>query len=242
VAFFNGGIMASNTKTTVLDILQQISDLRGESSTNTDANRIRFVSRTERDFARRFFWRIFLLPNQTTVGSGVNDYTLGSATYPFRPKGLMEVFVDTTGDSDVTQESSRYQIVDYAKFKNLYNRNNATRMVYEWYDVANDVWKMHINPAPEATETITYSYFWEPPKRTVTTDAVICPNPKIIVLLAAADLFDSEDELQKAQLYKNEAEQLILELQSLENTPAVNQLYSMGAIESSISDNGIGSY
>jgi len=234
--------MGTNTKTTVLDILQQISDLRGESSTNTDANRIRFVSRAERDFARRFLWRIFLLPNQTTVGTAVNDYTIGSATYPFRVKGLMEVFVDTTGDSDVTQESCRYQIVDYATYKNLYNRNNAERLVYEWYDVANDLWKMHINPAPEATETITYSFFWEPPTRTLTTDAVVCPNPKILALLAAADLYDSEDELQKAQLYKNEAEQLISELQSLEVMPAVNQLYSMGAIESSVSEHGLGNY
>ena len=219
-----------------------ISDLRGESSVNTDSKRIRLVSNVEKDFARRFLWRIFLLRDQTKVGDGTNDYEVGSATYPFRPKGLTEVFVNTTGSSEMTAESCRYKIVDYAKFKNLYNRNPAERMVYEWYYVENDMWKMHINPAPDDTETITYSYFWEPPTRTLTTDPVICPNPKIIALLALSDLYDSEDELQKSQLYKNEAEQLVMELQSLENTPAVNQLYSMGAIESSISDNGIGTY
>ena len=61
--------MSTNTKTTVLDILQQISDLRGESTTDTGANRIRFVSRAERDFARRSFRRIFLLKDQAVVGS-----------------------------------------------------------------------------------------------------------------------------------------------------------------------------
>jgi hypothetical protein len=97
---------------------------------------------------------------------------------------------------------------------------------------------MHINPAPAITETTTYSYFWEPPTRTLTTDAIICPNPKIISLLALADLAHSEDELQTEQLLKNEAEQLIAELIGLENTPAINQTFSMGAIEG----RGIGSY
>lgn len=231
----------SNTKHTVQDILQLISDLRGESGVNTDANRIRFISRTEKDFARRHLWRIFLLKNQTKVGDGTNDYEVGSTTYPYRPKGLVEVFVDTTGETSYP-ESSRYQIVDFYKYKELYNMNAAERMVYEWYDAENDVWKMHINPAPEATETITYSHFWEPPARTLTTDPVICPNAKIIALLAAADMYDSEDELQKAQLYKNEAEQLVLELQSLETMPNVSQILTMGAIENPSGNNGIGSY
>ena len=192
------------------------------------------VSRAEKDFARRTFWRTHLIKDQTVVGTAANDYDLGSATYPFRPKGLTEVLVATTGDSP----TQKYSIVDFNNFKDLYVGNSYEYMVYEWYDVANDKWKMHINPAPAITETITYSHYWEPPTRTTSSDAVICPNPKIIALLALADLAHSEDEMQTEQLLKNEAEQLIAELIGLENTPAVNQTYSMGAIEGQ----GIGSY
>lgn len=217
-----------------------MADLRGESSVDTSAKRIRLISRAEKDFSKRLFWRTHLYRNQTVVGSGVNDYTVGSATYPFRPKGLTEVFVATTGDT--VTDTHKHDITDYNNFKNIYSRDSSTKVAYEWYDVANDLWKMHINPAPEATETITYSYYWEAPTRTLTSDVVICPNPKIIALLALGDLYDSEDENQKSQIYKAEAEQLITELVSLENTPAVNQRYSMTAIENMTRGNGIGTY
>jgi hypothetical protein len=224
----------SNTKSTVNDILQIMADVRGESSVDVSSKRIRMVSRAEKDFARRIFWRTFLLKDQTTVGYGNNDYEIGSATYPFRPKGLMEVMVATTGDTP----TQKYSIVDFNNFKDLYIANNGERMVYEWYNASDDKWNMHINPAPAVTETITYSFFWEPPTRTTTTAAIICPNPKIIALLALADLAHSEDEIQTEQLLKNEAEQLIAELVGLENTPAINQTYSMRTAEGK----GFGTY
>lgn len=99
--------MATNIRDTVSNILQIISDKRGESSTNTDANRIRAVSRANKDFANRKFWRFYLLPNQTTVGTASNDYTVGSATYPMRFKGLTEVFVATTTDTVKTMEAHK---------------------------------------------------------------------------------------------------------------------------------------
>jgi hypothetical protein len=234
--------MSTNTQPTVSDVLQIVSDLRGESSTNTDAIRIRAVSRANQDFARRMLWRFYRLDNQTMVGTAVNSYTIGSATNPMRMKGLTEVFVSDTTDTDKTQESQRYSIVDYNTYKNLYNLNNNEQMVYEWFDVANDVWKMYINPAPAATKTITYSFYWEPPAKTLTTDKVICPNPIILADLAIAQIYESEDERELALEKRNEAEQLIAEIIGKENSPAINQRYSMGAVENATSNHGIGSY
>jgi hypothetical protein len=228
----------SNTKSTVNDILQMISDLRGESTVDSSGNRIRFVSRAEKDFAKRKLWRTHLLKNQTMVGTAANDYTIGDATYLYRPKGLTELFVETTGSTDMTPISLSYRIVDFANFKTLYSSNTSEKMVYEWYDAANDLWKIHVNPAPAITETLTYSYYFDVPTRTLTTDDIICVNPRIIALIALADIYDTEDELQKAQLAKNEAEQLIVEQIALEDMPAVGQTYSMGAVEG----RGFGTY
>jgi hypothetical protein len=234
--------MATNLQPTVNDVLQIVSDMRGETSINTDAIRIRAVSRANQDFARRMFWRFYRRDNQTVVGSGVNSYTIGDATYPMRMKGLTEVFVAETSDTDKTQATMAYSIVDYNVYKNLYNGNNSTQVVYEWFDTANDLWKMFINPKPASTDTITYSYYWEPPTKTATTDEVICPNLNVLADLTLAQIYESEDERDLALEKKNEAEQLIAECISKENSPAVNQLYSMGAIENVTSSHGIGNY
>jgi len=232
----------SNIKYTVEEILQMVSDMKAENSTNTDAERIRFVSNANKDFAKRNFWRTHRLSNQTQVGDATNDYTIDSVTYPMREKGLTEVFVTTTGSTNMTPEASRRALVDFNVYKNAFNQNNSAKMCYEWYDLETDVWKMHINPAPAATETITYSYFFEPPTLTATTDSVICPNPKIIMYLVLADISHSEEEYEEEQLWRAEAEQLVLERSALENTPAVNQQYSMGAAENSGSIRGYGTY
>jgi hypothetical protein len=165
----------------------------------------------------------------------VNDYSIAVTNYPMRYKGLTELFVDSGA---TTQEAYRYDIVDFNVYKKIYNANNAEQIVYEWYDKVNDVWKMHINPAPAATDTITYSYYWEPSTLTATTDYCVCPNPKIIALMASAEIHESEDERDVAKEEKNEAEQLISELYGQDNSPAWNQLYGVGSIEGS----GIGNY
>jgi len=229
-------IMATLSSSTVSDILQLISDLRGESAVNTDALRIRAVSNAERDFARRNFWRVHLIRNATTTGDGTGDYTIGSSTYPMREKGLSEVYIG--GQT----EDKRVAIVDYMQYQNLINNNAAAKIAYEWYDQATDAWKMHINPVVAVADTIYYSYFFQPPIRTATSDAVICPNIRVIALLAMADIYHGEEELQKEQLAKQEAEQLIEELIGMEQSPAHNQLYAMTAIENSITPRGFGSY
>lgn len=228
--------MATQTAGTVNDVLQIIADLRGESSVDSSAMRIRAVSRSERDYALRKYWRTHRLESTTTGDGSASDFTIGSASYPMRIKGLTEVFVGGT------TEDKRHQIVDFNKYKNLYNRDNSTKMAYEWYDAANDAWKVHINPVPANGDTIYYTYFWEPPTRTATSDAVVCPNLKIIAKLALGYIYEGEDEDQKAILAKQDAEQMILELDGMEVMPAQNQIYTVGAIENSVQDQGFGTY
>lgn len=227
--------MATQTSFTVLEALTRISDLRGESPVDTNASRIRAVSHSERDFAKRKFWRTHLLRDQTTTSTGSADVTIGSSTFPMRMKGLTELFVDGT------LESSRYEIVDFNVFKIRYNNSNSDRMVYEWYDATNDLWKVHINPTPETGKIITYSYYWEPPTRTATTDVIVCPNVDIIARLTLASIYEGEDE-DKYQEQLMLAESLIDEYVALENSPAVNQLYTVSAIENASRPRGIGTY
>lgn len=230
--------MATLTKDTVENVLQIVSDLRGEASTNTDASRIRAVSRAERDFAKRRFWRTHLIKDQS-IGTGdgsTADFTIGSSTYPFRMKGLMEVFVGGT------TEDKRYEITDFANYKQRYNANNSDRIAYEFFDVANDLWKVHINPTPSTGDAITASWYFEPPKRTATTDYVICPNMDIIARLALAYIYENEEETEKQQTQLQIAEQLINEYEGIEQAPNQNQLYSVSTITDPLGHRGIGTY
>lgn len=223
-------------KNTVTTILQLVSDLRGETSTNTDAVRIRAVSRAEQDYAGRRFFLEHLLRLSETTGDGTNNYPIGTATFPMRKKGLSELFVGGT------TEAHRYQVVSYFQFQSLFNQNNSARIAYEWFDQTNDLWKVHINPAPETGEEIYYSYFFMPPTRTTTSDYVYCSNPMILVRLALAFIFEGEDEVQKGLLENRKAEQLIDEQIGTDNAPAYGQLLQMDSIENTPRNRGIGTY
>lgn len=230
--------MTTLSATLVSTICQKISDLRGESSSNTSANRIRLISQSEQELARRMFFRIHLVKDQS-IGTGdgaTSAFTIGSATYPMRMKGLSEVFVGGTLESD------RYEILDFADYKVRYNNNNSDRICYEYYDQANDLWKVKINPVPDNGDAITGSWYFIPPTRTLTTELVLCENPDIIAHLALATLYHGEDELQKEQLELKAAEDLIGELIGRENSPAVGQTYSMKATENTGGNRGIGNY
>jgi hypothetical protein len=213
--------MASKAKYLVSDILTIIADLRGETTTDVSTRRIRAVSRAESDFAKRKFWATHLLADQSMSGDDTSNYTVGSATYPMRLNGLCDVRVGGT------DESYRYDIVDINTYRVRVTQNSGAYLAYAWFDAANDNWKMHINATPSATDTIYYSYYWEPPTRTATTDYVTCPNPMIIAKLALADIYEGEDEDEAAATAKNEAEQLIAEVIGVDNAPAVNQVVVM---------------
>jgi hypothetical protein len=224
--------MASSTKYTVLQILQIISDLRGESAVNSDAKRIRAVSDASFDFSNRKFWKTHLLADQSMAGDGTSNYTIGSSTYPMRLNGLSDIRVGGT------DESYRYSVVDENTYKLKVSESSTAKVCYLWFDTANDLWKVHVNATPSASETIYYSYYWVSPVLTSTTSTLVCSNPKIIAKLALGDIYEGEDETEKSIMAKNEAEQLINELVGMDNQPAVNQLVSMGG---SIS-RGIGTY
>lgn len=230
--------MASQNLFTVASICQVISDLRGEATSNTNAVRIRAISNAEQDFARRRFWRIHRLYSQS-LGTGdgtTTDFTIGTATYPYRAKGLFELFVGGT------TEDKRYQVVDEGRYTYLFNQDNGAKICYEFYDAATDLWKIHINPAPKSGDAITAGYYYMPPTRTLTTDSIPCYNDHIIARAALADIYHAEDELAKEQQQQQIAEQLIGEAVGIENTPAVGQLYSFGAIENQNKNRGLGTY
>ncbi len=227
----------ANFANPVQTILQNISDLRGEATVNTDASRIRAVSNAALDFSLRRRWKLYLRSNIVATGDGVNNaYSIGTTSFPCRPNGLSEVFVDGLG------EPQRYAICDYNEYKVRFNRNNAEQIVYQYYDQAADTMKMYINPIPGSAKVITYSYYFQHPPVTTTTDLVYCQDPGTIAVLALADIYHSEDELQKEIQQRNQAEQEIAQFEGDDNTPAQNQLYAMGAIENSITRSGIGNY
>lgn len=229
--------MATIYKSTVSDVLQIVSDKRGESSLNTDASRIRSLSRSEQDLALRRFWRLFLLTDQTLTGDGSStSYTIGSASYPMRRKGLSELFVGGT------TEAYRYQIVDHTEYKNIVSRNSSSKVCYEWYDVANDVWKVKINPVVDNGTTIYYSYFWVPPDRTSASDEVVCVEMNALAYLTLAGIYEGEEEDQKVLSSLQKAEQIIGDNEGVEEAPAVGQIYRVGAIQNSITNRPIGSY
>lgn len=228
--------MATLTADSVLNILEEISDLRGESTTNSDAVRIRAVSKAERLVAKRKMFVEHLVRLSTVAGSGASDYTIGSATFPMRKKGLSEVFVGGL------LEEQRYAVVDYFTYQNNYNNNNSAKLAYEWYDQTNDLWKIHINPVVQTGTTIYYSYYFMPPKRTSTSDVVICPDMEAVVQYALAFIYEGEEEEEKAYAAKTVGEQVINELMGLEVMPAQNQLRAMGSITNQTVRRSIGSY
>lgn len=230
--------MPTTINSTVSDICQIISDLRGESSTNTTASRIRAVSRANKDFAGRRLWHFYLLKDQSAgTGDGTTStFTVGSSAYPMRQRGLSEVFVGGTS------EGNRFQVVDFFVFKNLVNATPSVKVAYLWYDAANDLWKMTLSTAPSTGDAVTYSYFWEPDDVSLTTDLVICPSPDAIARLAIAEIYQAEDEDAKRNDNLQLAENIIDELIGTDTEPAINQLYAMSAIENQARRRGLGTY
>jgi len=220
------------TQDTIANILRTVSDLRGESAVNEDAVRIRACSNTEQDFARRRMWTVHLLRNQTIAGDGTNDYEIGSANYPMRLKGLSEVFVG--GQT----EDKRVIVVNYFDYQEVINADSTARVAYEYYDAANDKWMVHINPAPATGETIYYSYFYMPVKKTLTTEYIVCPNLMYIVKTVMAYLADGDDETERAMELRQEAELAFQEMNILEDMTAINMETSFKKQTS----RGIGTY
>jgi hypothetical protein len=219
----------------VSTILQLISDLRGESSVNTDAIRIRAVSEANKDFAKRKFWSFYHLDDQEITGDGSTSYEIGSDTNPYREQGLFDLRVGGLTDT------YRYDVTNINNYRQRVSNDASDQVAYVWFDAANDKWMVKINPTV-ASGTIYYSYYWTPPTLTETTDKVICPSAMIIARLANGLLYEGEDEDDKARDNYGIAEQLIDEVIGIDNAPAVNELLQFGAIENADRTRGIGSY
>lgn len=230
--------MATRIYTTVSDVCQIIADLRGESNNNTDTSRIRAVSRANQDIAKRRFWRFYLLVDQS-LGTGDDttvNFTVGSATFPFRPNGLQDLFVGGT------TEDKRVTIVSNDEFKTRITNDASDNIAYTWYDATNDAWKVKLNVAPASGEAVTASYYWEPPVLTATSDAVVFPNATAIARLAAAEIYEGEDEDAKRNDNLQLAENLIADAEGVDTAAPVGQIQMMGAIANALGARGYGSY
>jgi len=223
--------MATLYSDTVSSILDTISDLRGETTTNTDAKRIRAISRAEISIAKQIGSKIFYLPDQTITSTGAATYTIATTTHPLRNKGLVEVFVNGT------TEDCRYKITEPEAFKEEYNENNSAQLCYVTYNPTTDNWSLTISPNPDTGVTIYYSYYWIPPKRTSTSDSVYCLNMEALARQALAEIYDSEDEDDKAAIERNKAQQLLSTENQTEEAPSQSQNYVMSGNE-----RGIGTY
>ncbi len=222
----------SSITNTVLEILQSVSDIKGENTTNTDALRIRLVARSVGDFAKRRFWTCHLIRNATATGDGsASDFEIGSTTYPMRKSGLIELFVGGTS------EGERFTIKPFTEYKNIVNADYYARIAYEYYDQTANKWKVHLNAVPALAETIYYSYFYFPVAVTATSDTVICYDMDFISNLVLAYLYDSEEDPENAAIFRNQAEQIMSDMEGLEDAPAINQIKTMPSIYK-----GIGTY
>jgi hypothetical protein len=224
--------MATLLNILVSDVLELVSDLRGESSTNTDAVRIRAVSRANQTIAKKRHWK-FYRKELTVSADGTNqDYTIGSTTYNTRPGGLSEVYVGGT------TESYKYQIVSFEDYKYIMTQDDTSQICYEWYDIANDLWKVHLSQIPDNATVIYYTFYWLPPKRTLTTEYVMSPDLDIVARYALAYIFQGEDEDQ----YQTElqmAEAMLSKYEQDDDSPNVGQTITFGVPSST---DGLGTY
>jgi hypothetical protein len=223
--------MATLINILVSDVLELVSDLRGEASTNTSAGRIRAVSRANQTIAKKKKWD-FYRKELTVTGDATNqDYTIGSTTYNVRPSGLSEVYVG--GQTD----DYKYEIVAFEDYKYLITQDSTKKMAYQWYDIANDLWKVHLSQVPGVV-TIYYTFYWLPPKRTLSSEYVMSPDMDVVARYALAYILQGEDE----DSYQNElqmAEALIAKYEADDDAVPAGQLR---AVNVSSSFSGIGTY
>lgn len=182
--------MATLLSLTVSDVLELVSDLRGENSTNTGASRIRAVSRANQTLAKKRLWKFYRKELTVTADGVLQDFEIGSTTYNMRPGGLAEVYVG--GQT----ESYRYDITTPEDVRYRVSQDSSTKCAYEWYDIANDKWKVHLSQIPDNLEVVYYTIYWLPAKRTLTSEAVMTPELDILAHYALAYIYQGEDEEQ----------------------------------------------
>jgi len=82
------------------DVLQLVSDLRGEANVNTDASRIRAVSRANQTIAKKRLWKFYRKDLTVTANGTDQDFEIGSTTYEMGPTQInMNWLTPTTTDT-----------------------------------------------------------------------------------------------------------------------------------------------
>ena len=173
---------------TVSDVLQLVSDLRGESSVNTDASRIRAVSRANQTIAKKRLWK-FYRKDLTVTADGTNqDFEIGSTTYEMGPGRLSEVYVGGVANSN------KYELVDPNDYRYRVSIDSTDKVAYEWYDAANNKWKVRLSQIPDNGTIIYYTFYYLPPTLTLTSHSVISPDIDIPARYALSYILQGEDE------------------------------------------------
>jgi hypothetical protein len=225
-------IMATLINTVISDVLELISDLRGESTTNTNASRIRAVSRANQTIAKKRLWKFYRKELTVTANGTDQDFTIGSTTYEMRPGGLSEVYV-----GGIT-EDCKYQLIKFEDYKYLITQDASSLLAYEWYDAANDAWKVHLSQIPVTATVIYYTFYFLPPKKTTTAQYVMSPDIDIIARYALAYIYEGEDE-DKYQTELQMAEAMMAKYESDDDAIPKGQQVTFGV---SNSVGGIGTY
>lgn len=172
----------------VSDVLQLVSDLRGEASVNSDASRIRAVSRANQTIAKKRLWKFYRKDLTVTANGTDQDFEIGNTTYEMGPGRLSEVYVGGIANEN------RYELVDPSDYRYRMSINSADKIAFEWYDIANNKWKVRLSQIPDNGTVIYYTFYYLPPALTLTTNSVISPDIDIPARYALAYILQGEDE------------------------------------------------
>jgi hypothetical protein len=67
-------------------------------------------------------------------------------------------------------------------------------VAYEWYDAANNKWKVRLSQIPDNGTIIYYTFYYLPPTLTLTSHSVISPDIDIPARYALSYILQGEDE------------------------------------------------
>jgi len=214
------------------DVLQLVSDLRGEATVNTDASRIRAVSRANQTIAKKRLWKFYRKDLTVTANGTDQDFEIGSATYEMGPGRLSEVYVDGVANTN------KYELVDPNEYRSLVSVDSTVKIAYEWYDVANNKWKVRLSQTPDNGTVVYYTFYYLPPAITTTAGVVLAPDIDIPARYALAYILQGEDE----DTYQTEiqmAEAMLQKYEQDDDSLPKGQLKTFGV---SASIGGYGTY
>jgi len=188
------------------------------------------VSRANQTIAKKRRWKFYRVELTATGDGSAQDFEIGTAVYNMRPGGLAEVYVGAE------TEDAKYDIIDPQDYKYLVTQNSTVRLAYEWYDGANDKWMVHLSQVPDDTETIYYTIYYLPAKKTETSASVMSPDLDAIGRYTLAYIYEGEDE-DKYQSELQMAEAIVSKYEADDDGTNIGQVSTFGN-----NNRGIGTY